>query len=183
MTHASIPSKLVWLDLEMTGLDPQTNVIIEIATIITDSELNELAVGPVIAIAQPQSELDKMDAWNVSQHTGSGLVARVEASKVDTREAERQTLAFVQNHVPANTSPLCGNSVCTDRQFLVRHMPQLHQFFHYRLLDVSSIKIATGMWCAHRVEPFVKRESHLALDDIRDSIQELRHYRKYMCIP
>ncbi len=169
---------LVWIDLEMTGLEPDEHKIIEIASIITDKELNILAEGPVLAIHQNEAELAKMDEWNVRTHTGSGLVARVQASKVTEEEAVAQTLAFLREWVPEQTSPLCGNSIGQDRRFLVRHMPTLEAFFHYRNVDVSTVKELVRRWQPALLEQFTKKGSHQALDDIRESIAELQFYRE-----
>lgn len=174
---------LVWMDLEMTGLDPEENVIIEIATLVTDGELSVIAEGPVLAVHQSEAELGKMDEWNRTHHGESGLVDRVRASTVDTAEAERRTLAFLAEHVPAGVSPLCGNSVHQDRRFLRRHMPALDAWLHYRIVDVSTLKELARRWYPAAAESFVKREAHLALDDIRESIEELRHYRRTILRP
>lgn len=170
---------LIWIDLEMTGLDPDNDVIIEMATIVTDSELNTLAEGPVIAIHQPDEILNGMDEWNTRQHGQSGLTQRVRESTISMAEAERQTLAFLEQWVPARKSPICGNSICQDRRFLYRHMPQLEAYFHYRNLDVSTLKELAARWAPHVRDGVKKTGSHLALDDIRDSIEELRYYRKH----
>ncbi|MDX1266178.1 MAG: oligoribonuclease [Oceanisphaera sp.] len=169
---------LVWIDLEMTGLEPDEHKIIEIASIITDKELNVLAEGPVLAIHQSEAELAKMDEWNVRTHTGSGLVARVQASTVSEEEAVAQTLAFLREWVPEQASPLCGNSIGQDRRFLVRHMPTLEAFFHYRNVDVSTVKELVRRWQPALLEQFTKKGSHQALDDIRESIAELQFYRE-----
>lgn len=169
---------LVWIDLEMTGLDPEEHKIIEIASIITDKELNILAEGPVLAIHQSDAELAKMDDWNVKTHTGSGLVARIKASAVTEADAIAQTLAFLRQWVPEQTSPLCGNSIGQDRRFLVRHMPELEAFFHYRNVDVSTVKELVRRWQPALLEQFSKQGSHQALDDIRESIAELQFYRR-----
>lgn len=169
---------LVWIDLEMTGLEPERDVIIEIATIVTDSHLEHSVEGPVIAIHQSDATLAAMDEWNTRQHGGSGLTARVRASTFDTAQAEAATLDFLARYVPPNTSPMCGNSVCQDRRFVYRYMPRLAAFFHYRNLDVSTLKELRKRW-APNVPAFEKHSSHLALDDIRDSIAELRHYRAH----
>lgn len=169
---------LVWIDLEMTGLEPDEHKIIEIASIITDKELNVLAEGPVLAIHQSEAELAKMDEWNVRTHTGSGLVARVQASTVSEDEAVAQTLAFLREWVPEQASPLCGNSIGQDRRFLVRHMPVLEAFFHYRNVDVSTVKELVRRWQPALLEQFTKKGSHQALDDIRESIAELQFYRE-----
>jgi len=172
--------RLIWIDLEMTGLDSQRDSIIEIATIVTTSELEVLEEGPVLAIHQPDHVLDGMDDWNTRQHNASGLVARVRASRIDVAEAERVTLSFLANHVVENASPMCGNSICQDRRFMAREMPQLEAFFHYRNLDVSSLKILAGMWAPDVLSGVKKSAAHLALEDIRDSINELRHYREHL---
>jgi oligoribonuclease len=169
---------LIWIDLEMTGLNPDTDVIIEIATIVTDSQLNTLAEGPILAIQQPQSVMDGMDEWNTRQHGGSGLTARVLASTVSVAEAERQTLAFLAQWVPKGASPICGNSICQDRRFLWRGMPTLEAYFHYRNLDVSTVKELARRWKPSVADGVKKNSSHLAMDDIRDSIAELQHYRE-----
>lgn len=176
MTKVEAP--LVWMDLEMTGLDPDENVIIEMATLLTDSQLEVTAEGPVFAIHQPESELSKMDDWNVNQHGTSGLTARVRASRIDTAAAEALTLAFLRQHLEPGMSPLCGNSICQDRRFLVRHMPSLHAFLHYRMIDVSTVKELARRWYPDALDGFSKQGAHLALEDIRDSIAELKHYRE-----
>ncbi|MFO1436386.1 MAG: oligoribonuclease [Gammaproteobacteria bacterium] len=170
------PDNLVWIDLEMTGLNPDSDHIIEIATIVTDSQLNIIAEGPSLAIHQPDVVLAAMDEWNTTQHAKSGLTERVRNSAIDSAGAEQATLEFLADHVPARTSPMCGNSICQDRRFLFRRMPALERFFHYRNLDVSTIKELVRRW-APNVPMFEKNSSHLALNDIRDSIEELRHYR------
>ena len=170
---------LVWIDLEMTGFDPDENHVIEIATIVTDSQLNVVAEGPVLAIFQPQAHLDRMDDWNVRTHTGSGLVARVQQSKIDEAEATRQTLEFLAQYVAPGTSPLCGNSIGQDRRFLVRHMPELEAFFHYRNLDVSTVKELARRWAPEVASGVKKSGAHEALADILESIEELRHYREH----
>ena len=169
--------RLVWIDLEMTGLDPEKERIIEMATIITDSELNVVAEGPVIAVHQPDSLLGAMDEWCTTTHGASGLTKRVKESPIDEAEAERQTLEFLQQYVESGKSPLCGNSIGQDRRFLVKYMPHLESFFHYRNLDVSTIKELARRWRPDVLAGVKKQGSHLALDDIRDSINELRHYR------
>lgn len=173
------PDNLIWIDLEMTGLDTDNDVIIEIATIITDSQLKILAEGPAIAVKQPDALLDGMDEWNTRQHNQSGLVQRVKDSVVSLAEAEQMTLEFVSKWVPAGRSPMCGNSICQDRRFLHRGMPNLEQFFHYRNLDVSTLKELAARWAPTVRDGFQKESSHLAMDDIRDSIAELQHYRKH----
>lgn len=169
--------RLVWIDLEMTGLDPEKERIIEMATIITDSELNVVAEGPVIAVHQPDSLLDAMDEWCTNTHGASGLTKRVKESTIDEAQAEQQTLEFLQQHLEAGKSPLCGNSIGQDRRFLVKYMPRLEEFFHYRNLDVSTVKELARRWRPEVLAGVKKQGSHLALDDIRDSISELRHYR------
>ncbi|QOC21246.1 oligoribonuclease [Wenzhouxiangella sp. AB-CW3] len=171
---------LIWIDLEMTGLDPDTDHIIEIATIVTDAQLAEIAVGPELAISTPRSVLEAMDEWNTRTHTESGLVRRCLDSQVDLAAAERQTLAFLEQYVAAGASPMCGNSICQDRRFLARLMPELEAFFHYRNLDVSTVKELTRRWAPEIAEGFTKESSHQALEDIRDSIDELRYYRRFM---
>ena len=173
------PQNLIWIDLEMTGLDPDRDVIIEMATIVTDSDLNTLAEGPVIAIHQPEEILAGMDEWNTRQHGQSGLTQRVRDSKVGMAEAEAQTIAFLEQWVPKRSSPICGNSICQDRRFLYRHMPRLEGYFHYRNLDVSTLKELAARWAPQVRESFKKGNTHLALDDIRESIAELRHYRDH----
>jgi oligoribonuclease len=168
---------LIWIDLEMTGLDTDRDYIIEIATIITNPDLDELAVGPVIAIHQDDKVLNGMDAWNTEQHGKSGLTERIRNSRYTVTEAEQLTLEFVSTHVPPNTSPMCGNSICQDRRFLHRLMPELERYFHYRNLDVSTVKELYNRWVPDG-EQFDKESRHLALEDIRDSIRELQFYRE-----
>lgn len=174
------PARLVWLDLEMTGLDSMADSIIEIATVVTDADLRVIAEGPVFAIHQPEAVLARMDDWNVRQHGRSGLIERVRQSRTSAAEAERTTLAFLATYVAPKASPLCGNSICQDRRFLAREMPALESFFHYRNLDVSSFKIAAGLWAPRVLAGVVKSSTHLALADIHDSIAELRHYREHL---
>ncbi len=174
------PENLIWIDLEMTGLDPDHDRIIEIATVVTDKALNTLAEGPVVAIHQSDAVLDGMDDWNTRQHVGSGLVRRVRESASNEAEAEAVTLAFLARLVPLGASPMCGNSICQDRRFLARHMPELEAFFHYRNLDVSTLKELARRWAPQLLEGFAKGGSHLALDDIRDSIGELQFYRAHL---
>ena len=173
------PNNLIWIDLEMSGLDTTGDVIIEIATVVTDSELNTLAEGPVFAIHQSDDILNGMDEWNTRQHGNSGLTERVKNSTINEAEAERQTIEFLRQYVPANASPMCGNSICQDRRFLARCMPELEAFFHYRNLDVSSLKELAKRWAPEVFKGFSKQSSHLALNDIRDSIDELKHYREH----
>jgi len=170
-------SHLVWVDMEMTGLDPDRDRVIEIASIVTDSSLNTLAEGPVIAIYQSEAVLARMDEWNTTHHTRSGLVDRVVASASDEAAATRETLDFLAQWVSEGASPMCGNSICQDRRFMARHMPELEAFFHYRNLDVSSLKILAQRWRPDLYAALDKKSAHLALDDIRDSIAELRFYR------
>ncbi len=172
--------RLVWIDLEMTGLDCQADSIIEIATIVTDANLEVVAEGPVIAIHQSAPVLDGMDQWNTRQHTQSGLVERVRASSVSAAAAQDTTLAFLRDHLEPNHSPMCGNSICQDRRFMAREMPLLEAFFHYRNLDVSTLKILAALWAPNVLDGVDKQSEHLALADIRDSIAELRHYRQHL---
>lgn len=176
---AQSPDNLIWIDLEMTGLDTDNDLIIEIATVITDSQLNVLAEGPVLAIHQRDEVLNAMDNWNTTQHSGSGLLDRVRRSTIDEAEAERQTLEFLQQWVPPGASPMCGNSICQDRRFLHRCMPELERYFHYRHVDVSTLKELAARWAPEILSGFVKQGAHLALDDIKDSIAELRYYREH----
>lgn len=173
------PDNLIWIDLEMTGLDSDNDVIIEIATVVTDSQLNTLGEGPVLAIKQPDAVLEGMDEWNTRQHGQSGLTQRVKDSVIDLAEAERQTLAFLREWVPEGRSPMCGNSICQDRRFLYRGMPELERYFHYRNLDVSTLKELAARWAPEVKNSFKKESSHLALDDVYDSIAELKHYREH----
>lgn len=172
-------SRLIWIDLEMTGLDPVCNVIIEIATVVTDGYLNVIAEGPILAIAQDEALLAAMDEWNTTHHNASGLVARVRASTTSARDAEQQTLAFLRRHCAPETSPLCGNSIGQDRRFLVRYMPELERFFHYRNIDVSTIKELARRWRPDVLAGVKKSGTHLALEDIRESIAELQHYQRH----
>ena len=171
---------LIWIDLEMTGLNPDRDRIIEIATVVTDKELTVLAEGPVCAIHQPDDVLAGMDEWNTRQHATSGLTERVRASTTDETGAEQETLAFLRRHVDQGASPICGNSICQDRRFLIRHMPELAAFFHYRNLDVSTLKILAKLWLPDIGDRFEKKSVHLALADIHDSIRELRFYREHL---
>lgn len=170
---------LIWIDLEMTGLDPDNDRIIEIATLVTDADLNILAEGPMLAVHQSDEVLAGMDDWNTRQHGQSGLTERVRQSTISEDEAAAQTIAFLEQWVPARTSPMCGNSICQDRRFLYRYMPALERFFHYRNLDVSTLKELAARWAPHVKDGVKKQSSHLALDDIRDSVAELRHYREH----
>lgn len=170
---------LVWIDLEMTGLDTLNDEIIEIATVVTDQDLNILAEGPVFAIKVSDQILNRMDDWNTKQHGQSGLVDRIRRSTVTLAEAEAETIKFLNKWVDSGKSPMCGNSICQDRRFMARQMPELERFFHYRNLDVSSVKEICYRWRPDILKDFVKGGSHLALDDIRDSIRELKHYRQH----
>lgn len=178
-TQQNNSHNLVWVDLEMTGLDPDSDKIIEIASIVTDSQLNTLAEGPVLAIHQSDSALAAMDEWNTTHHNASGLVQRVKTSTVDEAEAIRQTLAFLKPWVDCGVSPMCGNSIGQDRRFMARHMPELEQYFHYRNIDVSTIKELARRWSPQMLQGVKKTGSHQALDDIRESIAELQHYQRH----
>lgn len=176
---AQDPSHLIWIDLEMTGLDPDNDLIIEIATLVTDNNLNILAQGPVLAVHQSDAALAAMDEWNQQHHGQSGLIKRVKMSTVDDAEAERQTLEFLRQWVPEKTSPICGNSIGQDRRFLYRYMPKLEAYFHYRNIDVSTLKELAARWAPQVKEGFKKESSHQALNDIIESIEELRYYREH----
>ncbi len=179
MSNAS-PDNLIWIDLEMTGLDPGTDSIIEIATLVTDAQLNVLAQGPELAIRHPLERLQAMDEWNRNTHGKSGLWQRVLDSAVDMADAQRQTIAFLEQWVPAGKSPICGNSICQDRRFLHRCMPELEHYFHYRNLDVSTLKELARRWSPQIAAGVSKQAAHTALADIRESVEELRYYRKFM---
>ena len=177
------PENLVWIDLEMTGLDPDGDRILEIATLVTDKQLNLLAEGPVIAVHQDDAVLAAMGEWCTRQHGQSGLTERSRQSQTKEAEAERLTLEFLRQHVPPNASPMCGNSICQDRRFLARHMQQLERFFHYRNLDVSTLKELAKRWAPAAAAGLTKASTHLAMDDIRDSVAELKFYRERLFRP
>ena len=170
---------LLWLDMEMTGLEPDHDRIIEVAIVVTDAQLQTVAEGPVLAVHQPDTVLDAMDEWNRNTHGKSGLIDRVRASTLSEADVEAQLLAFVEEWVPRRTSPMCGNSVCQDRRFMARYMPKLEDWFHYRNLDVSTLKELARRWCPPVYESFKKTGRHEALSDIYESINELRHYRDH----
>jgi len=173
------PNYLIWIDLEMTGLNPDSDRIIEVATVVTNGNLEIIEEGPVIAVNQSEEVLAHMDEWNTKQHTRSGLVERVRNSNVNETAAEAITLEFLMRLVPPNRSPMCGNSICQDRRFLFRHMPKLEQYFHYRNLDVSTVKELAKHWKPGIAKLFKKKSTHLAMDDIKESIDELKHYRDH----
>ena len=173
---------LIWIDLEMTGLDPNSDLIIEIATIVTDKNLNILDEGPSIVVHQADSVMDNMDEWCTNQHGKSGLTGRVHNSVISEETAENLTLAFLKQYVPQRKSPMCGNSICQDRRFLARYMPRLENYFHYRNLDVSTLKELTSRWAPEKKMVYAKESSHLAMEDIKDSIDELKHYRENILI-
>ena len=172
-------TNLIWIDLEMTGLIPEHDVIIEIATVVTDAQLNVVDEGPSIAIHQSNELLDGMDEWNTNQHNHSGLVKRVQESKISIAEAESKTLNFLMKYVDLGASPMCGNSICQDRRFLYNYMPDLEKFFHYRHIDVSTLKELAVRWKPNIISTSYKKSKHLALSDIYDSIDELKHYREH----
>jgi len=169
---------LIWIDLEMTGLEPETDRIIEIATLVTDKQLNVLAEGPELAIHVSDADLDRMDEWCTNQHGKSGLTQRVKDSKISDDDAAKETIKFLEQYVDAGASPMCGNSICQDRRFMAKWMPELEEFFHYRNLDVSTLKELAARWNPDAVKGFEKKGSHLAMDDIKDSIAELAFYRE-----
>ncbi|HLT62895.1 MAG TPA: oligoribonuclease [Pseudohongiella sp.] len=179
MTAIDKSKTLIWIDMEMTGLEPDTDRVIEIATLVTDGDLNIIAEGPVLAVHQSDETLAAMDEWNQRTHGASGLIERVRASKVNEAEAERLTLEFLQTYADSRSSPMCGNSVHQDRRFLVRYMPTLEAFFHYRNLDVSTVKELAKRWRPGVSAGFAKKGSHQALDDIRESVEELKYYREH----
>lgn len=177
--HRPNEMNLVWVDMEMTGLDPDTDRIIEVAVVVTDMHLNVLAEGPVFAIHQSDETLDRMDAWNKGTHGKSGLIDRVKASTVSEAQAEQELIAFLKQYVPSNKSPMCGNSICQDRRFMARGMPKLEAFFHYRNLDVSTLKELCRRWKPELASGFKKHQKHTALADIIESVEELKYYREH----
>ena len=177
------PKALIWIDLEMTGLNPDSDRIIEIATIVTDAKLNIVAEGPVLAVHQSDTVLEGMDAWNTRTHAATGLTERVKVSGLSEADVEKDSIKFLKRYVAKNKSPMCGNTICQDRRFLARHMPELEAFFHYRNIDVSSIKELVQRWQPDLLKGFEKKNTHKALDDIRESIEELKFYREKVFIP
>ncbi|MDB5936409.1 MAG: oligoribonuclease [Massilia sp.] len=177
--HRPNEMNLIWVDLEMTGLEPDTDRIIEIAVVVTDMHLNTIAEGPVFAIHQSEETMDKMDAWNKGTHGRSGLIDRVRASTVTEEQAEAALIAFLRQFVPAGKSPMCGNTICQDRRFMARTMPKLESFFHYRNLDVSTLKELCRRWKPELVGGFKKHQKHTALADIIESVEELKYYREH----
>lgn len=177
---ATNPTHLLWLDMEMTGLVPESDRIIELAIVVTDADLNTVAEGPVLVVHQPDEVMNAMDNWNKGTHGKSGLIDRVKASHLSEADAEAQMLAFVKQYVPERTSPMCGNSICQDRRFLARTMPKLEAFFHYRNLDVSTLKELAKRWKPAALEGFKKAQAHTAMADIHESIDELLHYRRHL---
>ncbi len=177
------PKALIWIDLEMTGLNPDSDRIIEIATIVTDAKLNIVAEGPVLAVHQSDAVLEGMDAWNTRTHAATGLTERVKISALTEADVEKDSIKFLKRYLPKNKSPMCGNTICQDRRFLARHMPELEAFFHYRNIDVSSIKELVQRWQPDLLKGFEKKNTHKALDDIRESIDELKFYREKVFIP
>lgn len=180
MASSKKSKNLIWLDMEMTGLNPEHDRILEIATIVTDAELNLIEEGPVFAIFQSQHVLDKMDAWNVKHHTQSGLIVRVQQSDVNEEKAQAETIKFLEQHSKKGTSPMCGNTIWQDRRFLLKYMPELESYFHYRLLDVSSFKECARRWYPDAYKGFKKKSKHEALADIRESVDELKYYREHI---
>jgi len=176
------PNNLIWIDLEMTGLSPEADRIIEVASIVTDSQLNVLGEGPVIAVHQADEIMNGMDEWNTRTHGKTGLTERVKKSRTVEAEAEKQTIDFLKQYVGKNQSPMCGNSICQDRRFLARYMPELEAWFHYRNLDVSSIKELIKRWKPELLSGYSKKNTHQAMDDIRESIEELQYYRKHFIV-
>ncbi|MHB0992270.1 MAG: oligoribonuclease [Burkholderiales bacterium] len=176
-------NNLIWIDMEMSGLLPDTDRILEIALVVTDSQLNTIAEAEVLVIHQDDTVLEGMDSWNKGTHGKSGLIDKVKASALDEAEAEKQMLAFLQQYVPTRTSPMCGNSICQDRRFLARYMPTLENYFHYRNLDVSTLKELAKRWKPGIVKNFTKNSKHEALSDIYDSIAEMQHYREHFILP
>ena len=177
MSKVVDPTRLIWIDLEMTGLNPEVDRIIELAVVVTDRNLEVLAEGPIFAIYQPPQVLAKMDDWNTKQHTRSGLVTRVQESLIGEAAVEQETIAFLSEWVPSGVSPMCGNTIGQDRRFLCRYMPKLEQYFHYRNLDVSTVKELAKSWHPELLKNFKKKSTHLAMDDVKESIEELRYYR------